>query len=256
VISSYPSPTASHIISQQPQGEYGQYPPTSQLLVKQGVSPMPLQKVNLPMGSVIVNPSPSTTPLVDATLLDTIPQQSQQVIINDPNNNNGGVILSNGYQASSLEQDPSNGNIQVLNQTYMPQNQSNPSTPQTSASYQIITNQGCILSPTIQQTQQLPSQRMSMQTTYSQMPTYISQPQTPQSVFINSTPTTNMIYQKTTPPKNVVYQPLPNQLPMQSNVVYTVPPTPTQNVILSPPSQSPVNYYNISPPEYQSGSNF
>ncbi|ORX76612.1 hypothetical protein BCR32DRAFT_296148 [Anaeromyces robustus] len=283
IISSYPSPTASHIISQQQsqqpsqqpsqqqqqqQNDYNQqYPttvPSTQFLMK-GNSPMPMQKMNFQMGSVIVNPSPSTTPIVDSAILDS----SQQVLLNDPNNNNGMLFSSNGYPSTTLQgQDPSNGgNLStMINQSYVPssnmmQQQHNNPSPQTS-SYQLV-NPNCILSPTLQQNQQLSSQSLTIQTTYAQMPSYsMNQPQTPQSVFMNSNNSNmmdnnNMMYQPT-PPKNMLYQSIQNQMSMQNSpVVYTVPPTPAQNVMLSPPSQSPVNYYNnYNMTEYQNGNNY
>ncbi|KAG4105897.1 hypothetical protein H8356DRAFT_1629697 [Neocallimastix lanati (nom. inval.)] len=245
IISSYPSPTASHVISQQ----VNQYPTnvqTSKYVIKQNVSPLLIQEVNYPMGSVIVNPSPSSTPVVDTAIMDSLPQTNQQVIINDPNGNHGNVIPSNSYPATTL---------QGLNQSYIPMQQANPSPPQTT-SYQIITNPNCILSPTLQQNQQLP-----IQTTYASIPSYsINQPQASQSVFINNgangmIDSNNMIYQSN-PQKGMIYQSLPNQLPMQpSTVVYTVPPTPDHSIMLSPPSQSPINYYNMTS-EYQHGSNY
>jgi len=277
IISSYPSPTASHIISQQqPQQQQSQqqqsdfnqqYPttvPTTQFIMK-GASPMPMQKMNFQMGSVIVNSAQSTPPIVDSGILDSIPHSSQQVLLNDPNNNNGVFFPSNGYPSTTLQgQDPSNGNLSMVNQTYvhssnmMQQQQNNPS-PQTS-SYQIVTNPNCILSPTLQQNQQLPSQGLTIQTTYAQMSSYsMNQPQTPQSVFMNSNNSNmmdnnNMMYQPT-PPKNMLYQSLQNQMSMQnSQVVYTVPPTPAQNVMLSPPSQNYYNNYNMT--EYQNGNNY
>jgi hypothetical protein len=257
IISSYPSPTASHIISQQQQqqpqpqqqpqqqpefGQIQQYPPTSQFVVKQDGSTIPVQKMNYQVGSVIVNPSPNSTPIVDSAILDSLPHPTQQVLLNDPNSNV--VLPSNGYQQTIQSNDPSNNNIQIINQPYNPHQQ-------------IMTSQGCILSPTIQQTQQLPSQGV-IQNNYNPMATYqISQPQTPQSVLMNNPPnmmdSNGMLYHQPTPQKNVLYQTLPSQLPMHpASVVYTVPPTPAHNVILSPPSQSPVNYY----PEYQNSANY
>lgn len=253
IISSYPSPTASHIISQQ----YPNSIPTTQYLIKQGVAQMPIQKVNFQMGSVMVNQSPSNTPVVDTAIMDSLPHPNQQVILNDPNNV---VLPSHGYPTTTLQEQDRNGNIQVFSQSYIPVQQGNPSPPQTTT-YQVITNPGCILSPTLQQNQQLPSHGLTIQTTYASLPSYpINQPQTPQPVLMNNGPngmidSNNMLYQ-TTPPKGVVYQSIPNQIPMQpSSVVYTVPPTPDQSIMLSPPSQSPVNYYNITP-EYQHGANY
>jgi len=246
IISSYPSPTASHIISQ----HYPTSIPTTQYVIKQGVSPIPIPKLNFSLGSVMVNPSPNNTPVVDSALMDSLPQRNHQVILND-----GVVLPSNGYPTTTLQQEQNpNGNIQVFSQSYLPSQ---------TAAYQVITNPNCILSPSLQQNQQLPSQGLPIQTTYASLQSYpIHQPQTPQSVIMNSTSngimdSNHMLYQ-TNPSKNVVYQSLSNQLPIQSSsssVVYTVPPTPHQNIILSPPSQSPINFYNITP-EYQHGANY
>jgi len=227
----YPSPSANNVISQQ-QNEYGQvqYPGAAQYVVKQKMSSVPGQKMNYSLGSVIVNPSPSSTPIVDTGILDTLPQSAQQVILS-----------SNGYPATTLQgQDPTNENIQMA---YIPQNQGIPST---TSPYQIMTNQGCILSPSIQHNQQL-----TIQTNYSPIASYpLSKPQTPQAFYMNNNQnmidTNNIIYSQPTPPKSV-YPPLPNPLSMQpSQIVYTVPPTPAQNAMLSPPSQSPINYYNMT----------
>jgi len=242
----YPSPSANHVISQQ-QNEYGQiqqYPGAAQYVVKQEMSSVPGQKMNYPLGSVIVNPSPSSTPIVDTGILDTLPQSTQQVILS-----------SNGYPSTTLQgQDPSNKNIQMA---YIPQNQGIPST---TSPYQIMTNQSCILSPSIQHNQQLPSQGLTIQTNFSPIASYpLSQPQTPQTFYMNNNQnmidTNNIIYSQPTPPKSV-YPPLPNPLSMQpSQIVYTVPPTPAQNAMLSPPSQSPINYYNMTS-EFHNGNGF
>jgi len=248
ITSSYPSPTASHVITQQ----VNQYPttdPASQYIVKQSVSPISVQKVNFPIGSLMVNPSPSTTPVVDSAIIDSLPQANQQIILNDLNANHGVGLSLSGFSHTTIQGQDPNNNIHVLNQSYIPMQQGD-STAQQAASYQIITNPNCILSPTLQSQ---PAQGLSIQSTFGSIPSYpINQPQTPQSLLMNNTAngiidSNNMIYQSTTP-KGVIFQSLSNQLAMQpSSIVYTVPPTPDQSIMLSPPSQSQVNYFNIAP---------